>query len=1041
MVKLLISRPVGVIMVFIAVLMLGIVSYRLLPMSLMPDIDIPEITVQINYPNNSARELENAVVKNLRSQLMQVANVADINSETRDGRSTIRISFEYGTSIDYAFIEVNEKIDASMGYFPRDMNRPRVIKASATDLPVFYLNVALKSDEVSPERFIQLSEFSEDVISKRIEQLKEVAMVDMSGTMSPEIVIKPDMSKIKSLKLGLGDIEQAINGSTIDAGNIMVLDGYYQYQIRFTSKLRTVKDVEKVYLRARDKILQIKDIADVEIHAKKPQGLFISRNKQAITMAIIQQADVKMANLKVTLGELIDQFQKDYPELQFEIAKDQSQLLEVSMSNLQQDLFMGAIMAFVILFLFLGDFRAPVLIGITIPLSLIISFLFFNMFGLSLNIISLAGLTLGLGMIIDCSIIVIENILHHYHNGSSLDEACDKGTTEVIRPMISSTLSTSAVFLPLIFLSGMAGALFYDEAVSVSLGNGASLIVAITILPVLFKLFYKKKDKPLTEKTKVSVVRKVTRAIGLNGRVGLLLKKINVSKAVERWYENGVAWVFRNKKKTTYLFFMLIAMNVGLFSVLKKEKFPALPQTESIVNIEWNENIHLNENRRRIEQLVNELKPELETSNCQIGEQQFMLNQQVDLDYFESELYLKVKNKNMIKPLEDKALSIIGKRFPLAKVSFRPPTTIFERIFSNNESPLLAKVSVSDIGHLNPDSVLAFVALADERVHARIPNRISLKQQIAISVDQEKLLVYGVDFNMVNQSVKTAFNQYEFGTLQSNQRFMPMVFGDDSGMAVQALQSRSVMNSKGEEFPLTTFIRMNREQDLKSVIAGQQGEYIPLRYDVTSNQVDEYQAEIKKLVSEKNYPDVNFEGSLKSNNKLFGELAVILLISLLLLYFILAAQFESLLQPFIVLMEIPANISGAFFLLWVFDNSLNIMSGIGIIVGCGVFINDSIIKVDTINQLRKNGMELIPAIKKGGLLRIGGILMTAATTILAVTPFLFGNDLGSVLQKPLSLALIGGMIVGTFVSLFFVPLVYWWIYKKDEMDNTQLVKP
>lgn len=1041
MVKLLISRPVGVIMVFIALLMLGIVSYRLLPMSLMPDIDIPEITVQVNYANSSARELENAVVKNLRSQLMQVANVADINSETRDGRSTIRISFEYGTSIDYAFIEVNEKIDASMGYFPRDMNRPRVIKASATDLPVFYLNVTLKSDEISSQRFIQLSEFSEDVISKRIEQLKEVAMVDLSGTMSPEIVIKPDMNKIQSLKLGLGDIERAISGSNIDAGNIMVLDGYYQYQVRFTSKLRTVNDVENVYLRTRDKIFQIKDIADVTIQAKKSQGLFISRNKQAITMAIIQQADVKMANLKVTLGELIDQFQKDYPELDFEIAKDQSQLLEVSMSNLQQDLFMGAIMAFVILFLFLGDFRAPVLIGITIPLSLIISFLFFRMFGLSLNIISLAGLTLGLGMIIDCSIIVIENILHHYHNGSSLDEACDKGTTEVIRPMISSTLSTSAVFLPLIFLSGMAGALFYDEAVSVSLGNGASLIVAITILPVLFRLFYKKKDKPLTEKVKEHSLKKVIRAIGFNGRVSLFLQKINVSKAVERWYEHGVAWVFRNKKVTTFLFFLLIALNIALFHVVKKEKFPILPQTELIVNIEWNENIHLNENRRRIEQLVNELQPDLVTSNCQIGEQQFMLNQEIDLDFFESELYLKVKNTNRIKPIEAKVLSIIGKRFPMAKVSFRPPSTIFERLFSNNEPPLLAKVSVSDFGLLNPDSIQALATLADERVHAIQPNRISLKQQISISVDQEKLLLYGVDYSMVDQSVKTAFNQYEVATLQSNQQFMPMVFGDDSGMAVQALQSRSVLNSKGEEFPLSTFIWMNREQELKSIIASQQGEYIPLRYDVSSNKVDAYKSEISKVVSEKKFPDVNFEGSLKSNNKLFGELAVILLISLLLLYFILAAQFESLLQPFIVLMEIPANITGAFFLLWVFDSSLNIMSGIGIIVGCGVFINDSIIKVDTINQLRKNGLELIPAIMKGGLLRIGGILMTAATTILAVTPFLLGSDMGSVLQKPLSLALIGGMIVGTFVSLFFVPLVYWWIYRKVDTVNNQIDKP
>jgi len=1033
MVKFLISRPIAVIMVFIAVLMLGIVSYRLLPMSLMPNIDIPEITVQVSYPNSSSRELENVIIKGLRSNLMQVAHMSDISSDTRDGRSTIRLSFDYGTPIDYAFIEVNEKIDAAMSSFPRDMERPRVIKASAIDLPVFYLNVTLKSDTISTEKLIELSTFCKDVISRRIEQLQEVAMVDLSGSISSEILIKPNKYKMESMNISSQQIEQAIEANNTNTGNIMVLDGYYQYHIRFNSKLRTVNDIKNVYLRVQDKVLQIKDIADVTVQCKKPQGQFITGGKQAITMAIIQQADVKMDDLKSRVGDLIDQFENDYPEMQFEITKDQSRLLDVSMSNLQQDLFMGAIMAFIILFLFLGDFRAPVLIGITIPISLIISLLFFNIFNLSLNIISLAGLTLGLGMIIDCSIIVIENILYYYHKGHSLEESCDRGTREVIRPMISSTLSTSAVFLPLIFLSGMAGALFYDEAVSVSLGNGASLIVAITLLPVLFKLFYKGKNS--LEYANEGKMKKFLRLLGMNGRIKLIIKKINISGAVEKWYENGVDWVFRNKRLTSTLFFLVIFMNLVLFYGIKKERFPALPQTEMIVDIEWNENIHLDENRKRIDQLVKDIQKQVVTSNCLIGEQQFMLNQEKELDYFEAELYLNLKGQELVKPVEESIRAFVGNRFPKAKISFRPPTTLFERIFSNDQPPLLAQVSVSDVGHLNPDSALAFAALADLRVHSSIPNVIALKPQLAISVDMEKLMLYSIDYSSVEQSIKTVFNENQFAVLQSNQKFMPILLGEDSGKSLQALASRSVKNFRGDEYPLNNFINVQRENDFKSVISGQQGEYIPLKYEVNSEHVDGYKAIIKTLVKEKGYPDVNFEGSLKSNNKMFGELGIILLISILLLYFILAAQFESLLQPFIVLLEIPANIAGAFLMLWAFDSSLNIMSGIGIIVGCGIFINDSIIKVDTINQLRKKGMPLMPAIKHGGLLRIGGILMTAATTILAVIPFLLGNDLGSVLQKPLSLALIGGMVVGTFVSLFFVPLVYWRIYRKEDTHN------
>ena len=209
MVKFLINRPIAVIMVFIAILMLGIVSYRLLPISLMPDIDIPEITVQVSYPNSSARELESAIVKGLRAQLTQIAHLSDMKSETRDGESTIRLSFDYGTSIDYAFIEANEKIDAAMNSLPRDMKRPRVIKASATDLPVFYLNVCLRDDSLknslkgnatNADKFMELSEFCENVISKRIELLPQVAMIDISGTISSEILIKPDKQKMESLK-------------------------------------------------------------------------------------------------------------------------------------------------------------------------------------------------------------------------------------------------------------------------------------------------------------------------------------------------------------------------------------------------------------------------------------------------------------------------------------------------------------------------------------------------------------------------------------------------------------------------------------------------------------------------------------------------------------------------------------------------------------------------------------------------------------------------------------------------------------------------
>jgi multidrug efflux pump subunit AcrB len=1010
--------------------MLGIVSYNMLPVSLMPAIDIPEITVQVNYSSSSARELDNAVIRPLLSQLTQVAHLNDIKSETRDGQSTIRLLFDYGTKINYAFIEVNEKIDAAMDGLPRDMDRPRVIKASASDLPEFYLNVSLKRDSSKTEnqgsdKFIELSEFCENVICRRIEQLPEVAMVDISGTSKPEIFIKPDKAKMESLGLTYDNIQSAIGESNVTPGNLLVRSGYYLYYIRFSSYLKTPNDIGNIYIRAGNRVLQLKDIAEIKIRPREQRGLFLSGGKQAITMAIIQQSEAKVSDLKAAVNNMVSQLRIDYPHLEFEISRDQTSLLDFSISNLKQDLIMGCIMAFLLLLLFLNDFRVSLLIGITVPISLVISFLFFNLLNISINIISLAGLGLGLGMIIDCSIIVIETIMYYRHEGLPLYDSCIKGTNEVIRPMLSSTLTTSAVFIPLIFMSGLAGALFYDEAVSISIGNAASFIVAITILPVIFALFYKARIKKEAKKSRFSSVKKTLR------KAVSPIKKFKLPFNYEEIYEKGVEWVFRHKLATFLMFIILLVSGIIWYSIVPKEKFPSFRQDDVMVYIAWNENIHIGENQNRVNKLVQSVSKLIKQSNCLVGEQQFVLKQEKDLDYFEAELYLKVTDPDYLSLLKDTVRSFLSKNYPFAHLIFKAPSNIFERIFTNNDPSLLAMININELANYQCDSILNFAALADSSLQSPVPNKLPVEMHLAISFDQEKLLLYNVNYNAILSSINTAFNENKITTLRSYQQFLPIMLGDNLQNVNKVLSARKVVNNKGEELPLTTFINVKREFDLKYISAGQQGTYIPLQYDITSKDLKTYQQKITKLAKGHSYNNVNFSGSIIKNKNMFAELSIILVISILLLYFILAAQFESLLQPLIVLLEIPADISGTLFLLWIFGYSLNIMSAIGIIIMCGVIINDSILKVDTINQLRRQGMEITAAIKKGGVMRVGSILMTALITIFAVLPFFVGNDMGSALQKPLSLALIGGMVFGTFVSLFFVPLAYWAIYRKN----------
>jgi multidrug efflux pump subunit AcrB len=1030
MIRFLISRPIAVIMLFIAVVTLGIIAYNTIPVSLMPDIPIPEITINITYKNSSARELENAVVKPLRSQLMQLGHLEDIRSESHDGLAVIRLRFDYGTDIDYAFIEANEKIDAAMNSLPRDMERPRVIKASATDIPVFYLNLTLKdadslhadaSDEVS-NRFMELCEFSENVIRKRIEQLQEVAMVDISGTVSPQLVIEPDMDKMLGINLTLSQLENILSQNNVNIGSLLVNDGHYQYNIRFTSLLRTREDVESINFKVSGKLFKLKEIANISLLPQKRSGMFAANGKPAVTMAVIKQADARLADMKDKIKEMIDQFEHDYPEIYFEASQDQTQLLDYSISNLKQNLGQGLLLVVLVVFLFLKDFKSPILIGLTLMVSIIVCMLLFRIFSLSLNIISLAGLILAIGNMMDNSIIITDNITQYRERGLDIDDACVSGTNEVIIPMLSSMLTNTAIFLPMIFLSGMAGALIYDEAVSVTIGLSVSYIVGITLMPVLYRLAYKN-------------TRKAGNKIQLWKERLFRLSGSHVKKVfdLDKVYEHGLEFTFRYKKMNLLLYTIILPIGILVVFLMRKEKMPSLPQTEVIININWNENIHAGENKRRVFEVVNALRTKTEQSNCYIGQQQFLLNREKEMTASEARIYIKANDQTNIRWIENRVRDIIRKNYPQGIVSFDPPVSIFEKLFNSSEPPLVAEVSlITKGGGFDIPGLLKLNRDLNNNPRLNTINKIPLQENLIIEINTEKLLLYNVSYDALYRELKTAFKENYVGTLRSFQQYIPIVISGAEKSTSEIIGTLKVYSNDNVFVPVNVLVNVTRGQDLKTILASKESEYVPFIYYPQSSEKEKYMNEINTTVKKTKIYNAGFSGSLFTSMKMLKELGIVLIISVLLLYFILAAQFESLVQPLLVLLELPIDFAGALIVLFLLGQSLNLMSAIGIVIMSGILINDSILKLDVINQLRKEGYPLLDAIKTGGHRRLRAILMTSLTSILAMVPLLFSNDLGSELQKPFSYALIGGMVIGTVVSLYLVPLVYWYIYRNEE---------
>ena len=1015
MIKFLIDRPIAVIMSFTAFFVLGIITYFAIPVSLLPDIDIPEITVRMEGRSLSARELENSVVRTLRQELMQVGGLRDIRSETRDESAVIRISFNYDTNINLATIEVNEKIDAAMSRLPRETSRPRVIRSRASDIPVFNMCLTFNDDKPfqiidDEERFLQLSEFSETVIKRRLEQLPEIAMIDITGIRNTEVEIIANKNKMDLLGLRIQDIESILANHNTEPGSMRIKEGYYEFDIRFSSVSRSVNDIAGIYVNHQGRILRLRDFADIRLKGSDNNGMAIVNGKPAVIMGVIKHGNYSMEKMKLSLSETITDMEREFENIDFTIIQNQTELLDYTISNLKWNLLAGFLLICLVALIFLGDPRSPIVICGSMFVSLVISLLFFYLFGISLNIISISGLILALGMMIDSSIIVTDNIAQYRENGLSLEDSCIKGTNEVITPMLSSSFTTIAVFVPLIFMSGIAGALFFDQAFAITVGLLVSYVCGIMLLPVLYKLSYSSKIR--------------------TGKISQFL--ISISGKLESrlmgYYDKGIDLVMGNRK-ISYLFVVtMLPFCALLFLIIPKSKMPELDRTEMIVSVDWNENIHLDENNKRINSLMQYLYEDIEDYSSLIGKQQLVLNRKRELESSEAEIYIKCADTKAIDNVAKKLKGYVARHYPEGVVEMAPPPNLFERIFTTGEAELdieLYKksnknIDVKEIKRLKTDI---------ENKSGYTFSEIPFSSQYNVCMNIPKMLTYNVSKDQIINTMKSSFRQYNVSTLRSHTQYLPVYLGFEKSDFEQVLYNTLITTNTGEKVPMADFIMLEAKQDIKSVNGGKQGEYIPLSLSKVKDET-KVMDDVRGVVNKDKEWDAGFSGAIFSNRKMINELVVVLMVSILMMYFILCAQFESFVQPFIVLIEIPIDVAAALLLLYLTGNSLNLMSAIGIIVSCGIIINDSILKIDIINTLVKAGRPVDEAIHTAGHRRLRSILMTSLTTILAMVPMLFTSDLGSELQRPLAIASIGAMVVGTLVSLFIIPVIYRFIERK-----------
>jgi multidrug efflux pump subunit AcrB len=1013
MVRFLLARPIAVFMTFLALMVFSFIVFRSLPISLLPPIDVPQIVVKVSYPNASPEAIEQNVLRNIREGLITLNGLEDMESKAGSEVGTIRLSFNYSTQMELAYIDVNEKIDRIANNLPEGIARPEVIRINTSDIPVARVQVVPKEgvDE------IEVSLLAENVLKKRIEQLPGVSLVDINGKKDRIIIVEPKEEEIRALGMTQENLISAIQSGNTDLPGVSVKDGQFRYYLRLATRVDTPNDIESLPVSAPSgAIVPLGKLAQVSYQTQEMLGYHLFGSKEALVITVHKQAAAKMNELIPELKDALELFKTDYPQVDFELTQDQSNLLNAAISNLQTSLLFGGIFAFGVLFLFMKDYRLPLIIGVSLPSSLLISFLVFYFFGISINIISLSGLALGIGMLIDNAIIVLDNITRKRELGLDLFEACVQGVDEVMSALISSVLTTLSVFVPLVFLSGISGALFFDQAIAVTAILSVSLAVAFILLPMLYFLFFSK-----SKKVDDSEEGKFFSAV-----LGL--------------YEKGYDLVFGNRKVALLFFMLLIPVGLAISLLLPSEGLPEIDKLDTTLEVNWNEPISATENRDRVVALMRHMEGGYEQAESDIGVKQFLLfdgenSIQQALLYF---LFSSQDQKNeQVLKLED----FIEKNYPGAEFIIGDAPNAFDQLF--NSSLPFYEVRWKDLAAKEPvpeDKMGPWLSQFPTSDWERGPG-LEKESSVVFTLKAEKLATYRITVDQIQSQLQKLFGSFLITDIRRFGEVTPVKLKEPQTRFEDLLRKTQIAASDSAYYTLSEFVDFHYDDHYKNVTADKTGIYQSVF--VTSENPDSYKSDFIKWGADKNL-GVSMVGQYFKDQENIKQLIGILLISVLLLYFILAAQFESFIQPLIVVLTLPLGIGGAFLVILLAGSSLNVMSAIGLVVMLGIMVNDAILKIDTINRLRKDlvadpgtsaeeALEL--ALHRAGQIRLKPILMTSITTILALIPIIFSAGLGADLQRPLVYSVIGGLTIGTLTALYFVPLAYWFFVSKKKLKE------
>ena len=1064
-----INKPVTITMIFLGIVLLGVISWQRLPQELFPAISYPQLTIVTIYENAAPEEIETLITKIIEEAVGTVSNLKRISSTSKEGISLVVAEFNWGTNMDFASLAVREKIDLIKERLPLGSLEPIVMKFNPFELPVMSLSV---TGEKPPAELLKLSR---KFIKDELEKVPGVASCNITGGIEREIVVWIDQARLKASGIAINKIVDGLKSSNLNYPAGTIEEHFYEYLIRTIGEFEVVSQIKDTVVgieeppktkselenepgilsaqakEEKGRIIYLKDIAEVKDTFQERTSISRYNSHDNISIAILKQAGANTLQLAEHVKKRLNDIKQDLPKgIDISIVYDQSLFIKKSIKDVTDAAIQGGFLAFLVLWLFLKRIKPALIVSLSIPISIMVSFTLMYFSGITINMLSLGGLALGVGMLVDAGIVVIENISNHIQNREPLKEAARVGANEVSAPIWGSVLTTVVVFLPMIFVVGIAGQLFKEVSITITYSLMASLFVSLALIPLFVTM-----EKPRKGKGEGVIV-----PMGAGSEFKLV-------KWMNQIYARALPFALKRRKLTLLVAFILFMSSMFIFLFLDKEFMPKVDQREFVMKVNLPTGTKLEVTDSVVKKIEARLlkNPDVESIAVNIGSSKekatgdlietlgsHQANIMVNLKKGKAKGKLATSDiiQNLKKELDKEKLE--G-----AEVEYILQESIFKSALMG-AAPIVIEIKCQDIKFMKKLYNEVYSGLT------RIPGIYGIRTSLAppapetkINIIKDKAALYNLSVGAISQAAHIALKGVTATKFKEQGREIDIkvrLRPKDRAM-LSNIRNILVQSPLGMSVPLSEVsyiahgvgpseIKRLDQQRVALVTANIANRPMDKVIEDINRMIDGVMtshADIKKQAARQIEKDfsVQLAGENQEMKESFVSLRFALILSVLLVYMIMASEFESFWQPFVIMFTLPLSLIGVSWCLWLTHTPISVVVILGVIMLGGIVVDNGIVLIDKVNVLRSEGKDVITAVSEAGTNRLRPIMMTSFTTVLGLLPLALGLGEGSELQAPMAITVMGGLTVATLLTLFVIPVIYTVVALK--LEKNAVAKP